>query len=108
MRFTVFLPAHAGRKTTLITFGPKKWGHVITYDANNWTDKGLENLRNMEEAFGVDHLIVAPPEELLKKMNLAGFLTLGDVSWHSSILVQITELNPGRFNSVCFLWRTRS
>ena len=27
--FTVFLPADAGRKTTLITFGPKKWGHVM-------------------------------------------------------------------------------
>ena len=26
--FIVFLPADAGHKTTLITFGPKKWGHA--------------------------------------------------------------------------------
>jgi hypothetical protein len=30
--FIVFLPAKAGRKTTLITYGPKKWGHVRTMD----------------------------------------------------------------------------
>ena len=28
MMFTIFLPADAGCKATLITFGPKKWGHV--------------------------------------------------------------------------------
>lgn len=28
MMFIVFLPAKTGRKTTLITYGPKKWGHV--------------------------------------------------------------------------------
>ncbi len=58
---------------------------LVTYDANNWTDKGLENLHNMKLAFGVDHLIVSPPEELLKKMNLAGFLMLGDMSWHAHV-----------------------
>lgn len=58
---------------------------LVTYDANNWSEKGLENLHNMKSAFRVDHLIVAPPEDLLKKMNLAGFLMLGDMSWHAHV-----------------------
>ena len=28
MTFTVFLPIKAGRKTTLISFSPDKWGHA--------------------------------------------------------------------------------
>jgi hypothetical protein len=30
MMFIVFLPAKTGRKTTLITYGPKEWGHVTS------------------------------------------------------------------------------
>ena len=58
---------------------------LVTYDANNWTPVGLENLKNMEVAFGVDHLIVSPPEALLKNMNLAGFLMVGDMNWHAHV-----------------------
>ena len=31
----VFLPADAGRKTTLIIYGPKKWGHAKSADVDN-------------------------------------------------------------------------
>ena len=66
---------------------------LVTYDANNWTEKGLENLHNMKSVFGVDHIIVSPPEELLKKMNLAGFLMLGDMSWHAHVGIFTAPMN---------------
>lgn len=77
---------------------------LVTYDANNWTQKGLENLHNMKPAFGVDHLIISPPEELLRKMNLAGFLMLGDMSWHAHVGISTTPMKVAAEMGIPFVF----
>ena len=58
---------------------------LVTYDANNWTPTGRQNMERMAEVFSVDHTIIAPQPELLAKMNLLGLLIMGDMSWHAHV-----------------------
>ena len=55
---------------------------LVTYNANNWTKTGYENLHNMREAFGCDHVFFTPSIDLLKRMNRVGFKMMGDMNWH--------------------------
>ena len=55
---------------------------LVTYNANNWTKIGYENLHNMREAFGCDHVFFTPSIDLLKRMNRIGFYMTGDMNWH--------------------------
>ncbi len=55
---------------------------LVTYNANNWTKTGYENLHNMREAFGCDHVFFTPSIDLLKRMNRIGFQVMGDMNWH--------------------------
>ena len=55
---------------------------LVTYNANNWTDTGYENLHNMREVFGCDHVFFTPSIDLLKRMNRIGFKLAGDMNWH--------------------------
>jgi hypothetical protein len=42
---------------------------LVTYNANNWMKEGYENLHNMREAFGCDHVFFTPSISLLKRLN---------------------------------------
>jgi len=55
---------------------------LVTYNANNWTKTGYENLHNMREAFGCDHIFFTPSIDLIKRMNRIGFKLMGDMNWH--------------------------
>ncbi len=55
---------------------------LVTYNANNWTKTGYENLHNMRDAFGCDHVFFTPSINLLKRMNRIGFKLMGDMNWH--------------------------
>lgn len=55
---------------------------LVTYNANNWTKTGYENLHNMRDAFGCDHVFFTPSINLLKRMNRIGFKMTGDMNWH--------------------------
>lgn len=56
---------------------------LVTYNGNNYTESGMKNLRNMREAFGVDHIFYTPSIETLKKMNRLGLQMMGDMNWHA-------------------------
>lgn len=56
---------------------------LVTYNANNWTEEGYENLHNMREAFGCDHIFFTPSIDLLKRMNRVGYRKMGDMNWHA-------------------------
>jgi N-acetyl sugar amidotransferase len=58
---------------------------LVTYDGNNWTPAGWRNMRRMREVFGVDHIVVRPGVEVLKKLNRRAFLTMGDMNWHAHL-----------------------
>jgi imidazoleglycerol phosphate synthase cyclase subunit len=65
---------------------------LVTYNANNWTARGRENLERMRTVFGVDHIEISPPAELLGRMNLAGLLMMGDMSWHAHVGIFSTPM----------------
>lgn len=55
---------------------------LVTYNTHNYLDIGLENLKNMREAFGVDHYFFTPSLKVIKEMNVLGFTLTGDPNWH--------------------------
>lgn len=56
---------------------------LITYHGNNYTKEGMDNLINMREVFGVDHIFFTPSIDVLKKMNRLGMRIMGDMNWHA-------------------------
>lgn len=58
---------------------------LVTYDANNWTEVGWRNLRRMSEVFGVDHVLITPSTQVLKKLNRQAFIIMGDMNWHAHV-----------------------
>jgi N-acetyl sugar amidotransferase len=55
---------------------------LVTYNANNWTREGHENLYNMRDAFGCDHHFITPSIDLIKRLNRLCFKKMGDMNWH--------------------------
>ncbi len=55
---------------------------LVTYDGNNYTEVGWRNLLRMREVFNVDHIIVRPAVETLRKLNRLAFIVMGDMNWH--------------------------
>ena len=55
---------------------------LVTYRENNHTDVGMRNIQRMKEVFNVDCIEFTPSVQVIKKLNLAGFLKMGDPNWH--------------------------
>ena len=55
---------------------------LVTYYTHNYTKTGEENLRNIGNAFGIDHFVFTPSRKAIKAMNKLGFIMTGDMSWH--------------------------
>jgi len=55
---------------------------LVTYYTHNYTETAEQNLRNISRAFGVDHYVFTPSLAAIRKMNIAGFKKMGDMSWH--------------------------
>lgn len=55
---------------------------LVTYNSNNWTKAGYENLVNMREVFSCDHIFITPSIDVLKRMNRLCFRKMGDMNWH--------------------------
>ena len=56
---------------------------LVTYNGNNYTKTGLENVQNMREVFGCDHIFFTPSIDVLIKLNRIGFKLMGDMNWHA-------------------------
>ena len=56
---------------------------LVTYNGNNYTKTGLENVQNMREVFGCDHIFFTPSIDTLIKLNRIGFKLMGDMNWHA-------------------------
>ena len=56
---------------------------LVTYNGNNYLDDGWRNLMRMREVFGVDHIIISPGVDFLKRMNRLCFRMMGDMNWHN-------------------------
>lgn len=58
---------------------------LVTYNGNNWTPVGWRNMLRMREVFDVDHVLVSPSVETLKKLNRLGMTVMGDMNWHAHV-----------------------
>lgn len=65
---------------------------LVTYDGNNWTDVGWRNMVRMREAFDVDHIVVRPSVETLRKLNRQAFVIMGDMNWHAHVGIMTTPM----------------
>lgn len=65
---------------------------LVTYNGNNWTEVGWRNMLRMKEAFDVDHLLVSPSVNVLQKLNLLGFIVMGDMNWHAHVGIMTTPM----------------
>jgi len=63
---------------------------LVTYNGNNYSQEGWENLMNMRSAFDVDHIVVSPSILTLKKLNKLAFIAMGDMNWHAHIGIMTT------------------
>ncbi len=56
---------------------------LVTYNGNTYTKTGLENVQNMREVFGCDHMFFTPKIDTVIKLNRIGFKLMGDMNWHA-------------------------
>jgi N-acetyl sugar amidotransferase len=56
---------------------------LVTYHGNNYLPEGDYNRDRMREVFNVDHLVMGPSVEVLKKLNRLCFRKMGDMNWHA-------------------------
>lgn len=66
---------------------------LVTYNGNNWTEVGWRNMLRMKEAFSVDHVLVSPSIEVLKKLNRLAFVIMGDMNWHAHVGIMTTPVS---------------
>lgn len=55
---------------------------LVTYNSNNYTKTGMQNLENMRDVFGVDHIFFTTSVSTLKKLNRLAVHIQGDTQWH--------------------------
>ena len=63
---------------------------LVTYNGNNYTDVGWQNLWQMREAFGCDHVVVSPSVQTIKKLNKLAVIVMGDMNWHAHVGIYTT------------------
>ena len=63
---------------------------LVTYNGNNYSQIGWENLMNMREVFDCDHIIVSPSIKQLIKLNKIAFVVMGDMNWHNHVGIYTT------------------
>jgi N-acetyl sugar amidotransferase len=78
---------------------------LVTYNANNWTKTGLENLHNMREKFDVDHIFFTPSIKTLRKLNIIGMTMMGDMNWHAHMGIRTYPIQTAvRYNIPLMFW----
>lgn len=78
---------------------------LVTYNGHNYLDEGKENLKNMREAFGCDHIFFTPSKKTIVKMNRLGFKLTGDMNWHNHAgIVTVPMIAAVKYNVPLMLW----
>ena len=78
---------------------------LVTYNANNYTKTGLDNLHNMREQFDVDHIFFTPSINVLKKLNIIGMTMMGDMNWHAHMGIRTYPIQTAvRYNIPLMFW----
>ena len=82
---------------------------LVTYNGHNYLDVGLENLKNMREAFDCDHYFFTPGLNVVKKLNRLGFKLTGDNNWHCHAGIStIPNIVAVKFKIPLLIWGEHS
>jgi N-acetyl sugar amidotransferase len=78
---------------------------LVTYHGNNFLPEGQENLDRMREVFDVDHVVLGPGIDTLKRLNRLGFKRMGDMNWHAHAGIKTVPIAMAvRFNVPLVVW----
>lgn len=78
---------------------------LVTYHGNNYLEEGQQNLDAMRDVFGVDHIIVRPGTETLKKLNRLGIDMMGDMNWHAHVGIKVVPMQIAvKYNIPLVIW----
>lgn len=82
---------------------------LVTYNGHNYLDIGIENLKNMRDIFGVDHIFFTPSKKIIKKLNILGFKLTGDMNWHNHAgIVTFPIIMAVKYKVPIILWGEHS
>ena len=107
--YDCIIPVSGGKdsyfQTHIITKELKLNPLLVTYNANNYTKTGLENLKNMRERFNVDHIFFTPSVSTLIKLNIIGMTMMGDMNWHAHMGIRTYPIQTAvRYNIPLMFW----
>ncbi|MDA9608765.1 N-acetyl sugar amidotransferase [SAR86 cluster bacterium] len=78
---------------------------LVTYHGNNYLEEGQQNLDAMREAFGVDHIVIKPGTETLKKLNRLSVDKMGDMNWHAHVGIKVVPMQIAvKYNIPLVIW----
>ena len=78
---------------------------LVTYHGNNYLPEGQRNLDRMREVFDVDHVVVGPGVETLKKLNRLCFKKMGDMNWHAHCGIKTVPIQVAvRYEIPLIVW----
>ena len=78
---------------------------LVTYHGNNYLPEGQRNLDRMRAAFGVDHVVLGPSVDTLKKLNRLCFRKMGDMNWHAHCGIKTVPIQMAvRFGIPLVVW----
>lgn len=84
--YDCIIPVSGGKDSYWQVHKIKEYGLnplLVTYNGNNYSKTGMENLINMREVFNADHIFYTPSIQTLKKMNRVCQRLFGDMNWHA-------------------------
>jgi N-acetyl sugar amidotransferase len=82
---------------------------LVTFNGHNYLDIGLENLSNMRDTFGVDHIFFTPSKKAIVKLNRLGFKMTGDMNWHNHAgIVTVPIIAAVKYKVPLVLWGEHS
>tara|TARA_A100001011_G_C14279071_1_gene830688 strand:- start:551 stop:1774 length:1224 start_codon:yes stop_codon:yes gene_type:complete len=84
-QYDCIIPVSGGKDSFFQAHLVKELGFnalLVTYNANNYSKTGLENVQIMREVFGFDHIFFTPAVKTLKTLNKLGVYIMGDMNWH--------------------------
>jgi N-acetyl sugar amidotransferase len=65
---------------------------LVTYHGNNFLPEGQANLDRMRDVLGVDHMVIGPSVETLRRLNRAAFRRMGDMNWHAHAGIKLLPM----------------
>lgn len=78
---------------------------LVTYHGNNYLPVGDYNRDRMRQVFDVDHMVVSPSADVLRRLNRLCFRKMGDMNWHAHCGIYTTPIQVAvRYEVPLIIW----